>query len=77
MEMINTPSDPRAAATFKDLQQNIIPNELQALLPPSLLPAQVEAKVAHLLFRALIENMPEQTWATGGLRNLLGYGGSF
>jgi arylsulfatase A-like enzyme len=77
MEMINTPSDPRAAATFKDLQQNIIPNELQALLPPSLLPAQVEAKVAHLLFRALIENMPEQTWTAGGLLNLLGYGGPF
>jgi hypothetical protein len=25
MEMINTPSDPRAAATFQNLQQNIIP----------------------------------------------------
>ena len=77
METVSTPSDPRAAATFKELQQHIIPNELQALLPARLLSAQVESKVAHLLFRALIDNLPEQSWADGGLLNLLGYGGAF
>jgi hypothetical protein len=77
MEMINTPSDPRAASTLQALRQTIIPNELQALLPPRLLPAQLESKLRHLAFRALIENKPEATWEEGGLLSLLGYGGAF
>ena len=77
MEMINTPSDPRAVSTLQALQRKIIPTELQALLPPQLLTTQLKSKLEHLLFRALIENKPESTWEQGGLRSLLGYGGSF
>lgn len=77
LETINTPSDPRAQATARDLIRNIIPNELQAHLPPRLRLQQAESKAAHLLFRALIENKPEQDWKGDGLERLLGYGGPF
>ncbi len=77
LELTNTPSDPRARATAQELLTNIIPNELQALLPPALRLQQAESKVAHLLFRRLIEDKPEETWTGNGLETLLGYGGPF
>lgn len=77
LEMTNTPSDPRAKAAAQQLVTDLIPNELQALLPPGLRLPQIESKAAHLLFRALIENKPEKTWKEKGLERLLGYGGSF
>ena len=77
MELTNTPSDPRALATARELATNIIPNELQAPLPRNLRLEQEASKIAHLLFRALIENKPEEAWQGNGLEKLLGYGGPF
>ena len=78
MELINTPDDPRAQQTLAALLNNIIPNELQQPLPPRLRLQQVGSKAAHLIYRAILENINPQTLgANGGIRGLLGYGGEF
>jgi arylsulfatase A-like enzyme len=78
MELVNTPGDPRAAQTLDSLVNNIIPNELQQPLPPSLRLQQLESKAAHLVYRAIVENLDSQTLnANGGIRGILGYGGPF
>jgi uncharacterized sulfatase len=78
MELVNTPSDPRAQQTLTALVNNIIPNELQQPLPGSLRLQQLGSKAAHLIYRAILENIDPQTLnANGGIRELLGYGGQF
>jgi arylsulfatase A-like enzyme len=78
MELENTPGDPRAAQTLASLVSDIIPNQLQQPLPPSLRLQQFESKVAHLIYRAIVENMDSHTFdANGGIRGILGYGGEF
>ncbi|HEY4050876.1 MAG TPA: hypothetical protein VGM27_28755, partial [Acidobacteriaceae bacterium] len=78
MELINTPDDPRAQQTLAVLLNNIIPNELQQPLPPRLRLQQLGSKAAHLIYRAILENIDPQTLnANGGIRGLLGYGGEF
>jgi arylsulfatase A-like enzyme len=78
MELINTPDDPRAQQTLAALLNNIIPNELQQPLPPRLRLQQLGSKAAHLIYRAILENIDPQTLnANGGIRGLLGYGGEF
>jgi arylsulfatase A-like enzyme len=76
MELDNTLMDPRVQPTLTSLVNNIIPNELQQPLPPSLRLQQLESKAAHLVYRAILENLDPQTLgANGGIRGLLGYGG--
>ncbi|HEY4046316.1 MAG TPA: sulfatase-like hydrolase/transferase [Acidobacteriaceae bacterium] len=78
MELINTLDDPRAQQTLAALLNNIIPNELQQPLPPRLRLQQLGSKAAHLIYRAILENIDPQTLnANGGIRGLLGYGGEF
>jgi arylsulfatase A-like enzyme len=78
MELENTPRDPRADQTLASLVSDIIPNQLQQPLPPSLRLQQFESKVAHLIYRAIVENMDSHTLdANGGIRGILGYGGEF
>jgi hypothetical protein len=78
MELENTPRDPRAAQTLASLVSDIIPNQLQQPLPPSLRLQQFESKVAHLIYRAIVENIDSHTLdANGGIRGILGYGGEF
>ncbi len=80
LELDNTvSSDPRAAKMYRYLLNNLIPHELQASLPPPLLREQEKAKLAHLAYRALIDNLPLEVF-TGkgqGLTNILGYGADF
>jgi uncharacterized sulfatase len=78
LELQNTASDdPRAAQLYHLLLLEIIPNELQQLLPPALLPYQELAKIAHLAFRAFINNLPLSVYEGNGLGDILGYGKDF
>jgi arylsulfatase A-like enzyme len=78
MELVNNLMDPRVPPTLTALVNNIIPNELQQPLPPSLRTQQLESKAAHLVYRAIIENLnPQDMAANGGITGLLGYGGPF
>lgn len=75
LELDNSLSDPRAQQTMKMLLNDIIPNELQKPLPPSLRVQQLASKAAHLVYRQLVESKP--LWQPGELAELLGYGGPF
>jgi hypothetical protein len=78
LELENTATDnPRAAQLYRFLLNEIIPNELQQLLPPSLLPYQELAKIAHLAFSAFIKNLPLSVFQGQGLAETLGYGADF
>jgi arylsulfatase A-like enzyme len=80
LELHNTASsDPRVAGLYRQLLNNIIPQELQALLPPPLFLEQEKSKLAHLAYRALIDNLPLELFkAKGqGLTTILGYGADF
>ena len=80
LELDNTaPSDPRVMRMYHHLLNHIIPQELQALLPHSLLLEQEKSKLAHLAYRALIDNLPLEIFqAQGqGLTTILGYGADF
>jgi arylsulfatase A-like enzyme len=77
LELNNKPRDPRAKQGYDELTQNLIPNELQQILPGSLATEQLKSKVAHIAFRDLVKNLPESVWEGGGLRTELGYGGPF
>jgi hypothetical protein len=78
MELDNKLTDPRVQPTLTSLVNNIIPNELKQPLPPSLRAQQLGSKAAHLIYRAIIENLdPQSLNANGGIRGLLGYGGPF
>jgi len=78
MELVNKLTDPRVQPTLTALVNNIIPNELQQPLPPSLRTQQLESKAAHLVYRAIIENInPQDLAANRGIMGLLGYGGPF
>ncbi len=78
LELENTAnSDPRANEMYRLLLDEIIPNELQQKLPPSLALYQDAAKIAHLAFRALIYDLPLSVFQGKGLRDILGYGADF
>lgn len=80
LELDNTvQSDPRVAKMYHHLLHKIIPQELQAPLPRPLLLEQEKSKLAHLAYRALIDNLPLELFqAQGqGLTNILGYGADF
>jgi arylsulfatase A-like enzyme len=78
MELENTTSDPRAQQTLDSLVNDIIPNDLQQPLPPSLRLQQLESKAAHLVYRAIVENLDSSTLkANGGIQGILGYGAEF
>ena len=77
LELANRPDDPRGAAMFQELLNNLIPNEMQQLLPPPYRAQQLASKAAHMAYRALIEHEPSGTWKNGGLTSILGYGGVF
>jgi uncharacterized sulfatase len=70
-------SDPRVWPQYQNLLNDIIPNELQALLPGQLGKEQQKSKIAHLLFRDFIAVQPSGAWKNGGLTNILGYGANF
>ncbi len=69
--------DPRAYDTYQKLLNEIIPNELQELLPPPLRSQQEKSKLAHLAYRSLIAHKPPSDWKKGDLRSVLGYGAMF
>ncbi len=78
LELENTATDnARAAQLYRLLLSEIIPNELQQLLPPSLVPYQQLAKIAHLAFSAFIANLPLSVFQGQGLADTLGYGTDF
>ena len=53
-ELDSTPNSSAAAAANRMLQSDVIPNELRAPLPPSLLPAQQEAQQALIAYFTLL-----------------------
>ncbi|RZU40586.1 sulfatase-like hydrolase/transferase [Edaphobacter modestus] len=77
LELDNKPNDNRAEGGYNELTQNLIPNELQQILPGSLAAEQEKSKIAHIAFRDLMKNLPESVWEGDGLRTQLGYGGPF
>ena len=83
LELENAPDDPRAQAMFAQLLDQIIPHELQKPVSAPYAPWQDGAKLAHLTFRSLIENLPlsffqsKNQAKTGGLKGILGYGADF
>ena len=79
-ELDNTAdSDHRVHPLYRQLLRHIIPNELQQRLPGRLAFEQEKSKVAHLIFRALMENFPISLYEAQGndLSVLLGYGADF
>ncbi len=80
LELDNTAqSDPRVTGLYHHLLNKIVPQELQAILPPPLLLEQEKSKLAHLAYRALIDNLPLELYKAKeqGLTNILGYGADF
>jgi hypothetical protein len=80
LELNSNANDPRAEQGYEALIQNNLPNGLVAPLPGnplSLRFQQIKSEIAHVAFRDLINNEPDSTWQSGGLRTLLGYGGAF
>ncbi len=78
LELDNIASrDPRAYDESQTLLNEIVPDELQELLPPPLRAQQQLSKTAHLLYREFIALQPSGTWKNGGLTKILGYGGPF
>ncbi|HLH01931.1 MAG TPA: sulfatase-like hydrolase/transferase [Bryobacteraceae bacterium] len=72
-------SDPRVEKMYHHLLNHVIPQELQALLPPPLVREQEKSKLAHLAYRAFIDNLPLDVFRAKqqGLTNILGYGADF
>jgi uncharacterized sulfatase len=59
LELDNTVEDNhRARILYRRLLHEIIPDELQKPLPPPLRFQQEKSKVAHLIYRAVIANLP-------------------
>ncbi|MCU1293798.1 MAG: Choline-sulfatase, partial [Bryobacterales bacterium] len=78
LELMNTAgSDARASSMFQTLLNDLIPNELQALLPGALRLQQEKSKIAHLIYRAVIANLPSGDFKAGAIRSILGYGAEF
>ena len=70
--------DPRAYNESQTLLNEIVPQELQELLPPPLRAQQAASKLAHLLYRELIALKPSGDWSKpNSLTKILGYGGDF
>jgi len=69
--------DPRAYKMSQTLLHDIVPNELQAILPAPLTGVQSLSKKAHLLYREFIALQPSGAWKNGGLGSILGYGRNF
>jgi hypothetical protein len=69
--------DARARAGYETLIRDIIPNELQELLPPPLLKVQELSKIVHILYRDLIARKALIDWLKGDLTKVLGYGAEF
>jgi arylsulfatase A-like enzyme len=78
LELMNTAdSDARSSSMFQTLLNDLIPNELQALLPGTLAAQQEKSKIAHLIYRAIIANLPNSDFQAGAIRSILGYGAEF
>jgi uncharacterized sulfatase len=77
LELDSRPDDPRVGGMVNELLNNLVPNELQQVLPGSLKSVQQQEKIAHLIYRELIALYPAQVWQNGGLQTLLGYGVEF
>lgn len=69
--------DSRAYPASQTLLNDIVPNEMQELLPPPLRVQQELSKRVHLLYREFIALKPSGAWKKNGLTKLLGYGGNF
>ncbi len=69
--------DPHAYNELRTLLNEIVPNELQELLPPPLGNVQQRAKRVHLAYRELIALKPPETRKNGGIGSILGYGRNF
>jgi uncharacterized sulfatase len=76
-DIANTHGKARAQAAYEKLVNEILPNELQELLPPPLRVAQEASKKAHLAYRELIAHKPSGDWKKGDLTGVLGYGAEF
>lgn len=80
MELINiAKNNPRQARDmYQQMVRQHIPDELQEPLPPPYRFAQQTSKIAHLIYRAVIENYnPQSGDPTELLTEILGYGGPF
>jgi uncharacterized sulfatase len=69
--------DPREYAAYLRLINVLLPQEMQELLPPPLRGQQEKSKIAHLIFRELIQLKPSGDWKRGDLTAVLGYGAKF
>ena len=80
LELDSTPTSPAAAAANAFLESEVIPNELRAPLPPSLVSAQQEAEHALIGYLTLLElynsAISNDTKATKSVKSL-GYGQDF
>jgi uncharacterized sulfatase len=80
LELDNTVQDNRRARIlYRRLLREIIPNELQKPLPPPLRFEQEKSKVAHLIYRAVIANLPISVYEGMGrdLSAITGWGAEF
>ncbi len=80
LELDNTvQGNTQAQALYRRLLHEIIPNELQKPLPPALRFQQEKSKVAHLIYRAVIENLPVSLYEGMGkdLSAITGWGAEF
>jgi hypothetical protein len=78
LELDNTAdSEPGTKGMVHHLLTDIVPNELQEILPGRLRFAQEASKIAHLAFRELIALKPSGDWKRGDLTNVLRYGAEF
>jgi uncharacterized sulfatase len=80
LELDNTVQDNhQARKLYRRLLHEIIPNELQQPLPPPLRLQQEKSKVAHLIYRAIIANLPVSVYENMGkdLSAITGWGAEF
>jgi arylsulfatase A-like enzyme len=80
LELDNTVEDNhQARRMYRRLRHEIIPDELQKSLPRPLRFEQEKSKVAHLIYRAVIENLPLSVYENMGkdLSAITGWGAEF
>ncbi len=80
LELDNTVHDnEHARKLYRRLRHEIIPNELQQPLPPALRLQQEKSKIAHLIYRAVIANLPISVYENMGkdLSAITGWGAEF
>jgi hypothetical protein len=77
LKNIRPDEDPHVEKMYAKLLHDLIPNELQAPLPPPLRLPQAAALGGYLIYDTIISNLPEEQIRAGAIRDICAYGDDF